>query len=434
MSNRNNYIDPITKRQRKLLDEIGRGSRGFFYGDIHTEPEFRRMERENRNTSSEGFELVEVGDLKVDLDKVKFNSKDKISNGAFGTVYKLTDGKNRDERFVAKKMASFFLSDKFMPHLPKMFHREVVAFEYLSKLGITPRIIYANYEKRYFVMERLDKTLSELVEKCEFSPHHVEKLTELLSKIIFTPYRHDDFHNNNIMWSESADCFYFIDWGYYRLLTHTSPLSDYQFLRQKFPDMDPETKVYHKKNSPRDLRLMGDNFEYVDLVIKYHRSKGRDEWTPASLMWNEFLILVNYISSYQDYLYSRLEIYEKKCQKRGPEGMGYKHLLDKKRSKKSKKKRVSSDKKKTGVGGWGHKLRVEGGVAGMGYKHLLDKKRSKKSKKKRVSSDKKKTGVGGWGHKLRVEAGVAGMGYKHLLDKKRSKKSKKKRVSSNKKK
>ena len=43
------------------------------------------------------------------------------------------------------------------------------------------------------------------------------------------------------------------------------------------------------------------------------------------------------------------------------------------------------------------------GVAGMGYKHLLDKKRSKKSKKKRVSSDKKKTGVGGWGHKLRVE-------------------------------
>ena len=65
--------------------------------------------------------------------------------------------------------------------------------------------------------------------------------------------------------------------------------------------MDPETKVYHKKNSPRDLRLMGDNFEYVDLVIKYHRSKGRDEWTPASLMWNEFLILVNYISEHQDY-------------------------------------------------------------------------------------------------------------------------------------
>ena len=34
---------------------------------------------------------------------------------------------------------------------------------------------------------------------------------------------------------------------------------------------------------------MGDNFEYVDLVIKYHRMKGRDEWTPASLIWSEFL-------------------------------------------------------------------------------------------------------------------------------------------------
>ena len=80
-----------------------------------------------------------------------------------------------------------------------MFHREVIAFEYLSKLGITPKIIYANYEKRYFVMERLDKTLSELVEKCEFSPHHVEKLVELFRENYIPPYRHDDFHNNNIM-------------------------------------------------------------------------------------------------------------------------------------------------------------------------------------------------------------------------------------------
>ena len=418
MSNRNN-IDPITKRQRDLLDEIGRGSRGFFYGDLHTEPEFRRMERENRNSGSDGFELVEVSDLKVNLDKVKFNSKDKISNGAFGTVYKLTDGTYRDERFVAKKMASFFLSDKFMPHLPKMFHREVVAFEYLSKLGITPRIIYANYEQRYFVMERLDKTLSELVEKCEFSPHHVEKLVELLGKIIFTPYRHDDFHNNNIMWSESADCFYFIDWGYYRLLSHTSPLSNYPFLQEKFSDIDPSTKVYHKKNSPSDLRLMGDNFEYVDLVIKYHRMKGREEWTSASLIWSEFLILVNYMSDNQDYINSTLDRYEKKCQKGGVAGMGYKTLVKRKRNAQKSK-----------------------GVAGWGYKILFDKKKSKrkvspgkdKKTKKKVSGSKK--GVGGWGYKRlyaknKKTKGVGGMGYKLLLKKKRQTK---RRVSSNKKK
>ena len=377
MSNRNN-IDPITKRQRELLDELGKGSRGFFYGDLRTEPEFVRMSRENGNSESSGFELVEVSDLKVNLDKVKFNSKDKISNGAFGTVYKLTDGTNRDERFVTKKMLSFPLSDKFMPYLPKMFHREVIAFEYLSKLGITPRIIYANYDKRYFVMERLDKTLSELVEKCEFSPHHVEKLVELLGKIIFTPYRHDDFHNNNIMWSESADCFYFIDWGYYRLLSHTSPLSYYPFLQEKFPDMEPSTKVYHKKNNPSDLRFMGDNFEYVDLVIKYHRMKGREEWTPASLIWNEFLILINYMSEHQDYINSRLERYEKKCQKEGVVGWGYKILFDKKKrmvspgKDKKTKKKVSGSKK---------------GVGGMGYKLLLKKKRRTK---RRVSSNKKK--------------------------------------------
>ena len=65
--------------------------------------------------------------------------------------------------------------------------------------------------------------------------------------------------------------------------------------------MEPSTKVYHKKNSPSDLRLMGDNFEYVDLVIKYHRMKGREEWTNASLIWSEFLILVNYMSENQLY-------------------------------------------------------------------------------------------------------------------------------------
>ena len=193
MSNSN--IDPVTKRQSELLDELGKGSRGFFYGDLKTEPSFRRLSRENRNSDSEGFELVEVSDLDVNLDKVKFNSRDKISNGAFGTVFKLTDGTKRDERFVAKKMPSFLLSDKFMPHLPKMFHREVIAFEYLSKLGITPRIIYANYDKRYFVMEKLDRTLFDLVEKCEFSPHHVEKLIELIIKSSSGSWRYCRFYN-----------------------------------------------------------------------------------------------------------------------------------------------------------------------------------------------------------------------------------------------
>lgn len=349
----NNNLDPISKRQNELLKELGRGSRGFFYGDIKTEPEFRRLSRENSNSEGEGFELLEVGDLKVDLEKVKFNSADKISNGAYGTVYKLFDGKNRDTRYVAKKMLKFPLSDKFMTHLPMMFHREVVAFEYLSKLGITPKIIYANYEKRYIVMERLDKTLGDMVKECEFGPQHIQKLIELISKIIFTPYRHDDFHNNNIMWSEKESSFYFIDWGYYKLLPHSSPLADYPFLVKRFPGVDPETKIYHKRENPKNLRLMGDTFEYVDTILKYHRSKGREEWTEPSMDWANFLVQINFLSDYQDYLFDRLEGYEKKCSKRGPGGMGYKLFLKKK------------DKKSKGVGG-------------MGYKLLLKKSRKKR--------------------------------------------------------
>ena len=47
-----------------IVDLIDR----FFYGDIKTEPEFRRLSRENSNSEGEGFELLEVGDLKVDLE------------------------------------------------------------------------------------------------------------------------------------------------------------------------------------------------------------------------------------------------------------------------------------------------------------------------------------------------------------------------------
>ena len=71
-----------------------------------------------------------------------------------------------------------------------------------------------------------------------------------------------------------------------------------------------------------------------------------------TLIWSEFLILVKNMSEHQDYINSTLDRYEKKCQKGGVAGMGYKTLVKRKRNAQKSK-----------------------GVAGWGYKILFDKKK-----------------------------------------------------------
>lgn len=63
--------------------------------------------------------------------------------------------------------------------------REVKAQNEFSKKAISPRIFFADYEKMYYVMEKMDKTLEDMFRDNEFTPEYANKMIDLFEKIIF---------------------------------------------------------------------------------------------------------------------------------------------------------------------------------------------------------------------------------------------------------
>ena len=139
-----------------------------------------------------------------------------------------------------------------------MFHKEVIKLlEFLSDCGLSLRLFLPITIKGFTLMERLDKTLNDIIKDCEFKTKHVRAFIDLMCRITLTPYRHNDFHSNNVMWSETQGKFFFIDWGLYSLLGNSKPLKNYEYLSKMMPDLSPETKVYHKKGQPENVHLRG---------------------------------------------------------------------------------------------------------------------------------------------------------------------------------
>ena len=351
----------VTQRQVDLISEIDKGKKGFFYGDLEDDKEYKKMQKENSINNNAGgksnsFEFINHRDIQVDFEQIKFRPKDMISRGAYGQVYKLTDGITYDERYVAKKMPKFFGSDAILTHLPKMFHKEVVAFRFLSDYGIVPKIIYADYDKRFYIMERLDKTLRDLLEDCKFEPKHVSPFIDLMCRITITPYRHNDFHSNNVMWSAKQGKFFFIDWGLFSLLDNTKPLKDYSYLSKRMPDLKPATKVYHKKDQPDNLHLKGyaNHIMYYSLLLFKEREPRK--WNEVLSEFEEYYALTTPADGfdnpsgedYETYMRSEFAYWESECakKKKGTAGLRKsnqkKKSKDKKRSKKASKKNTKS--------------------------------------------------------------------------------------------
>ena len=302
--------DDVTQRQIDLISEIDKGVKGFFYVDVEDDKEYIEIKTESLWNS---FEFIDLSTIEVDFEKVKFFSKDVISRGFYGRIYKLTDGITYDDRYVVKKMPKFFLSDIFLANLPKMFHKEVVAFRYLSNYGIVPKIILADYERRFYVMERLDKTLNDLIEDCEFEPKHVAPFIDLMCKITLTPYRHTDFHSNNIMWCEKNGKFFFIDWGLFSLLGNSKPLKKYPYLKKRMPYLDMNTKVFYKKGTPDNLHLKGYSNHIMYYILLLYREKDPLKWNKVFRDYEEYYNLItpedDFIEKeYEDYIRKKMSI------------------------------------------------------------------------------------------------------------------------------
>ena len=167
----------------------------------------------------------------IDLGNLVFGKSDPdtptnyLGSGAFGDVYFLRDKSgNENKEYVVK-----VLRKKFLDHvrsflgLPKKkisqddlnnaFVNEVKALEELKGQGIGPEIVYANFENQYYIIERMDITLMDLLRKDAITPSQILQLLALTDRYLISNFFHDDMHENNIMWSNKLNDFRIIDWG-----------------------------------------------------------------------------------------------------------------------------------------------------------------------------------------------------------------------------
>ena len=208
---------------------------------------------------------------RVDLDKLKFREKDALGEGFFGKVYRVTDGVKYDDRFVAK----VFHTPKVLAMINKThgvsFEGETMALKELGPENVSPKIYYEKntFLKRYYVMEAMSGTLSDILIHDYFTRDHLHKLTSLLQRLFETQYRHADLHVNNIMWSDRLNDFRIVDWGMYDIDTRNNATS-----------------------SIKKMIRSGDMFNLIQLYVTYRIDIVNDSEEYWKKSYEEFLRLV----------------------------------------------------------------------------------------------------------------------------------------------
>lgn len=169
----------------------------------------------------------------INLSDLEFGGINYLGSGAFGDVYYVRDKTGKENKEYAVKIlrrdfaskirddVSRFLQRKglvtnpkgFLKNIDATFGAEVNALEQLKGQGIGPELVYANYTKFYYIVERMDRTLLDLIEDDSLSRSQILKLLALSDRYIESDFFHDDLHVNNVMWSDALADFRMIDWG-----------------------------------------------------------------------------------------------------------------------------------------------------------------------------------------------------------------------------
>jgi hypothetical protein len=180
------------------------------------------MAGNNNNRKFQGAEDLEG----IDLRNLDNSSENFLGSGAFGSVYYVRDKDGnenhnyavksiRKHNFVFTKGLRKVFGNNFpiIKDIDQTFRKEVKTLYNLKSQGIGPEIVYANYTKNYYVIERMTDTLNSILSKNVFTPIHALMFLALVDRYLRCDYYHEDFHLNNIMWSEALQDFRIIDWG-----------------------------------------------------------------------------------------------------------------------------------------------------------------------------------------------------------------------------
>jgi serine/threonine protein kinase len=224
------------------------------------------------NRSNKYFIYNNLNTQKANYRNLKMNNKSKVGEGLYGEVFRIINSKNRTNNNLVVKQA--------LPYdtLDEHFTEEIEVIKHLSQKNITARMVYVNYEKYYYVMEKMDYTLTYILNCGNFSLELAKKLINLLIRLAKTKYRHRDLHGENIMYSNKLKDFRIIDWGNFEILKTLSTFKNISSIN-----------LYHKKG---DIHIKGSALNSVlyYIYIKKIECNLDNEWTR---LYNKLSRLMN---------------------------------------------------------------------------------------------------------------------------------------------